>query len=64
MGRHERWLEPGMLYAEEGCHVYGACPSPDDQYMLFTRSAEDLGVVDSFAHHHVGDPVQRRARRV
>jgi hypothetical protein len=35
------------LYAEEGRHIYGACASPDGQYVLFTRSVEDLGKVDN-----------------
>ncbi|MBE7499128.1 MAG: PD40 domain-containing protein [Verrucomicrobiales bacterium] len=33
------------LHAEPGHHLYGACVSPDGQYLLFTRSAEDLGKV-------------------
>jgi len=39
----ERW----RLYAEAGRHIYGACASPDGQYVLFTRSVEDLGKVIS-----------------
>jgi Tol biopolymer transport system component len=35
------------LYAEPGIHIYGACPSPDGRYLLFTRSVEDLGPVDN-----------------
>jgi dipeptidyl aminopeptidase/acylaminoacyl peptidase len=50
-GRAELWLasddghEKEMLYAEEARHIYGACPSPDGEYLLFTRSVEDLGAV-------------------
>lgn len=33
------------LYAEPDHHIYGACASPDGQYLLFTLSTEDLGVV-------------------
>jgi Tol biopolymer transport system component len=52
-GRAELWVASGdgrerqMLYAEEGRHIYGACPSPDARYLLFTRSVEDLGKVDN-----------------
>ena len=35
-----------LLYAEQGFHIYGSCPSPDGKYVLFTRSVEDLGAVD------------------
>jgi hypothetical protein len=54
-GRAEMWVadsdgkERRMLYAEEGRHIYGACPSPDRRYLLFTRSVEDLGKVDHTA---------------
>ena len=50
-GRAELWIasEDGrdkrMLYTEEARHIYGACPSPDGKYLLFTRSIEDLGAV-------------------
>lgn len=37
---------PKRLYAETARHIYGACTSPDGQYILFTRSVEDLGRVD------------------
>ncbi len=37
------------LYAESGRHIYGACASPDGRYLLFTRSAEDLGKVPVIA---------------
>jgi hypothetical protein len=32
--------------AEEDRHLYGGCISPDGQYVLFTRSVQDLGQVD------------------
>lgn len=38
--------ERGMVYAEEGRHIYGGCLSPDAKYVLFTRSERDLGEVD------------------
>ena len=50
-GRAQLWMasvdgrEKTMLYAEEGRHIYGACPAPDGKYLLFTRSIEDLGAV-------------------
>jgi Tol biopolymer transport system component len=51
-GRAELWVagidgQRHRIYAEEGRHIYGACPSPDSQYVLFTRSIEDLGKVTS-----------------
>jgi hypothetical protein len=39
--------EKRLLYAEEGRHIYGGCVSPDSNYILFTRSEEDLGKVDN-----------------
>jgi len=36
-----------MLYGEIGRHIYGGCLSPDGNYVLFTRSQEDLGQVDN-----------------
>jgi len=51
-GWAESWVADGnggrksMRYAEEGRHVYGACPSPDGKYLVFTRSAKDLGSAD------------------
>jgi hypothetical protein len=51
-GRAELWLanahgsERRALYAEATRHIYGACASPDQKYLLFTRSVEDLGKVD------------------
>jgi len=36
-----------MLYGEIGRHIYGGCISPDGRYALFTRSQEDLGVVEN-----------------
>jgi Tol biopolymer transport system component len=50
-GRAQLWIasddgqDRTMLYAEQGRHIYGACPSPDARYLLFTRSVEDLGAV-------------------
>ena len=41
-GRQKR-----LLYAEEGRHIYGGGVSPDNKYVLFTRSREDLGTVDN-----------------
>ena len=52
-GRAEYWVADGdgsnkqMLFAEDGRHVYGACVSPDGNYLLFTRSEEDMGDKDS-----------------
>jgi Tol biopolymer transport system component len=40
-------IEKRLLYAEEGRHIYGGCVSPDGEYVLFTRSEEDLGKVDN-----------------
>ena len=34
-----------LLYAEEHRHIYGGTLSPDDRYVLFTRSEADLGRV-------------------
>ncbi len=51
-GWAELWVAGGdgrqksMRYAEEGQHIYGACPSPDGKYLLFTRSEKDLGRAD------------------
>ncbi|MCL4177442.1 MAG: PD40 domain-containing protein [Verrucomicrobia bacterium] len=50
-GLAELWVasldgtERRRLYAETAYHIYGACVSPDGQYLLFTRSREDLGQV-------------------
>lgn len=52
-GKAELWVssvngqQPRLLYAESGRHIYGACASPDGEYILFTRSVEDLGKVDN-----------------
>lgn len=51
-GWAQLWVTAGgdarrMLYAEDGRHIYGGCVSPDGQYVLFTRSKEDLGKVDN-----------------
>jgi hypothetical protein len=51
-GRAELWVANAdgtgqqPLYAEAGRHIYGACPSPDERYLMFTRSVEDLGKLD------------------
>jgi Tol biopolymer transport system component len=48
-GRAELWVgdvggtERHRLYALPDYHIYGACASPDGEYLLFTRSVEDLG---------------------
>lgn len=50
-GHAEAWIADvdgkhrAMVYAEAERHVYGACPSPDGKYLVFTRSVADLGVV-------------------
>ncbi len=52
-GRAELWIgtvdgrRRRPLYVEAGRHIYGACPSPDGNYLVFTRSVEDLGRVDN-----------------
>jgi len=52
-GWAELWMAKGdgkerrLIYAEEGRHMYGGCVSPDGEYVLFTRSVEDLGRVDN-----------------
>jgi Tol biopolymer transport system component len=52
-GWAQLWLAEGngrekrVLYAEEGRHIYGGCVSPDGEYVLFTRSQQDLGEVDN-----------------
>jgi hypothetical protein len=51
-GKAELWLASAqenkhrLLYRESDRHIYGACASPDGEYLLFTRSVEDLGQVD------------------
>ncbi|HEX2971654.1 MAG TPA: hypothetical protein VHP11_04945 [Tepidisphaeraceae bacterium] len=48
-GRAELWAgdvggtERHRLYALPDYHIYGACASPEGEYLLFTRSVEDLG---------------------
>ncbi|MCI0534439.1 MAG: hypothetical protein L0Z50_04360 [Verrucomicrobiales bacterium] len=39
--------ERQVLYAEEGTHIYGGCASPDGKFLVFTRSADDLGDQDN-----------------
>lgn len=52
-GWAQLWIASGdgrekrMLYGEIGRHIYGGCVSPDGEYLLFTRSQEDLGAVDN-----------------
>jgi Tol biopolymer transport system component len=52
-GWAQLWMADGdgkgkrVLYAEEGRHIYGGCVSPDGEYVLFTRSQQDLGEVDN-----------------
>ena len=52
-GRAELWAadkdgsRQHVIYADAEFHVYGACPSPDGKYLLFTRSVADLGKVDN-----------------
>ena len=52
-GWAQLWVADGdgqnkrLLYAEDGRHIYGGCVSPDGQYILFTRSQQDLGEVDN-----------------
>lgn len=52
-GRAQMWVAGGdgnrkqPLYMEATRHVYGACVSPDGQYLLFTRSDDDMGEKDS-----------------
>ncbi len=52
-GWAQLWMADGdgankhMLYGEIGRHIYGGAVSPDGQYLLFTRSREDLGKVDN-----------------
>lgn len=36
-----------LLYAEQGRHMYGGNVSPDGNYILFTRSEQDLGKVEN-----------------
>jgi len=36
-----------LIYAESGRHIYGGMVSPDAQYVLFTKSQQDLGKVDN-----------------
>lgn len=33
--------EQGLIYGEDGSHIYGGMVSPDSKYVLFTRSAKD-----------------------
>lgn len=42
----------GMVYGEDGVHIYGNIVSPDGRYVLFTRSVEEDG-----DPHHAGSPM-------
>jgi dipeptidyl aminopeptidase/acylaminoacyl peptidase len=50
-GNAELWVanadgqKPRRIYAEAGFHIYGACASPDGNYVIFTRSREDVDPV-------------------
>ena len=33
----------GIIYGEEGAHIYGGSVSPDGQYILFTKTVDDGG---------------------
>lgn len=52
-GWAELWAADGegkerrLLYAEDKRHMYGGALSPDDRYVLFTRSESDLGEVNN-----------------
>lgn len=52
-GWAELWMAKGdgtdkrLLYAEDRRHLYGGGLSPDDRYVLFTRSEADLGEVNN-----------------
>ena len=41
-----------LVYGEDGVHVYGNMPSPDGNYVVFTRSVEEDG-----DPHHAGAPM-------
>jgi len=42
----------GLVYGEDGVHIYGNIISPDARYALFTRSVEEDG-----DPHHAGSPM-------
>jgi Tol biopolymer transport system component len=42
----------GMVYGEDGVHIYGNMPSPDGKYVVFTRSVAEDG-----DPHHAGSPM-------
>lgn len=42
----------GMIYGEDGVHIYGNMPSPDGKYVVFTRSVEEDG-----DPHNAGSPM-------
>ena len=42
----------GMVYGEDGVHIYGNMPSPDGKYVVFTRSKAEDG-----DPHNAGSPM-------
>ncbi len=42
----------GMVYGEDGVHIYGNMPSPDGKYVVFTRSVAEDG-----DPHNAGSPM-------
>ena len=42
----------GLVYGEDGVHIYGNMISPDSNYVVFTRSVEEDG-----DPHHAGSPM-------
>ena len=44
--------KPMLVYGQDGVHVYGNMPSPDGNYVVFTRSVEEDG-----APAHSGSPM-------
>ncbi|MCW5979462.1 MAG: PD40 domain-containing protein [Bryobacteraceae bacterium] len=44
--------EVGLVYGEDGVHIYGNMPSPDGRYVVFTRSVEEDG-----DPHNAGSPM-------
>ncbi len=49
---HADGTNVGMVYGEDGVHIYGNMISPDAKYVLFTRSVEEDG-----DPHHAGSPM-------
>ncbi len=44
--------DSGMVYGEDGVHIYGNMPSPDGKYVVFTRSVSEDG-----DPHNAGSPM-------